>query len=326
MEQVTQAAYRAAREAAVWAPAPDLAAFSVRGPDRESFLHGLLSSDVRALAAGEGQPSCLLTPKGRVVADLCLYRRAEDYLGVCPAAAVPGALRILAHMSGLSESRVEDLSPRTRLLRIAGPRAGAALGELCPAAAAGPALFCRAAGAAAGPAWLLGHPGLGPGGRLLLLEGSRESAFGAELLRLGVALADARTIETLRVEAGVPRAGVDYDADAFPQELNLGEALSFDKGCYLGQETIAHIQNRGHLNRRLAGVRLGGEAAPGDALLAGAESVGRLTSVVFSPRLGSPLGLGFVRPAHAAPGARLAAATRAGEVPAEVVALPLEGR
>jgi folate-binding protein YgfZ len=133
---------------------------------------------------------------------------------------------------------------------------------------------------------------------------------------------DLAAFESLRIEAGTPLFGVDFDESNLPQEVGRdGAAISFTKGCYLGQETVARIDALGHVNQRLVGVRFSGAEVPatGTELLRDGAKVGRVTSAAFSPRLGAPLSIAMVRREANAAGTRLDSAV--GEC--EVVALPL---
>ncbi len=112
----------------------------------------------------------------------------------------------------------------------------------------------------------------------------------------------------LRIEAGVPKWGVDMDENTIPNEAGLeARAISYDKGCYIGQETIARIKTYGHVNRRLVQIVIAGESVPvrGDKLFAEEREVGQVTSAVRSLRLGKPLALGYVRREFATAGAKL---------------------
>ena len=141
------------------------------------------------------------------------------------------------------------------------------------------------------------------------------------LLGAGAAEVGEEAAEVARVEAGRPRYGVDLDATVIPQEAGLNErAVSFTKGCYVGQETVARLHYRGKPNRHLRGLRLSAPVPAGTPLRLGDREVGRLTSSVVSARLG-PIGLALVR-REAEPGATLAAGD--GGATAEVVALPFE--
>lgn len=133
-----------------------------------------------------------------------------------------------------------------------------------------------------------------------------------------VATIDAEEMEARRIEAGVPRWGVDMDENTIPNEAGLEKrAISYDKGCYIGQETIARIKTYGHVNRQLVQVGLGADVVParGERIFAGEHEAGRVTSAVRSQRLGKPLVLGYVRRELARTGTKL----RIGETNAEVI-------
>ena len=118
----------------------------------------------------------------------------------------------------------------------------------------------------------------------------------------------AEALEVLRIEAAVPKWGVDMDESTIPNEAGLeARAINYDKGCYIGQETIARIKTYGHVNRRLVQMVIGGESVParGDTILAEGREVGQVTSAVRSSRLGKPLALGYVRREFATAGAKL---------------------
>ena len=133
----------------------------------------------------------------------------------------------------------------------------------------------------------------------------------------------ATAVESARLEAGVPLFGHDITADNLPQEVARdARAISFTKGCYLGQETVARIDALGHVNRLLVGLKFAGQAAPptGTVLLAGQQDVGHVTSAAWSPRLAAPLALAYVRRSHAKKGSTLSSAAGA----AEVIELPVK--
>ena len=151
----------------------------------------------------------------------------------------------------------------------------------------------------------------------LLCDSARTAELHAALAAAGAVPVREGAAEVLRVERGIPRYGVDLDDSVIPQEAGLNErAISFTKGCYVGQETVARLYYRGKPNRHLRGLRLSEEAAPGTGLLMGDRELGALTSVAVSPRQGV-IGLALVR-REAAPGDVLAA----GAAQAEVVELP----
>ncbi len=280
------------------------------GPDRRVFLNGLLTSDVLALKAGESQEACVLTPKGRLVARLALCDRGEDMLALCRPESLGALKAALGKSIMLSETTMTDAGESLRCLFAAGPGAASALRD--------------AVGRRPSATRVFDYPFLGAGGKAVLAEPKAFDELAAALKARGVAWMSPETLETLRVEAGEPVVGVDLDAEAYPLEAGLERALSFTKGCYLGQETTARMKNLGRPNRALAGLKLERRVRPGATALSGTEPVGRLTSVVDSPRLGVPLGLALLRAESAAPGTRLEVDDGGLKVPAVVIKLPLK--
>jgi folate-binding protein YgfZ len=290
----------------------------VTGPDAADYLQGQVTNDVLALGAGEGCYAALLDPKAHIVADMRILCGGPDELWLDTE---PQSLEaVLAHLRMYKIGRKVEISDRTAERAI--------LSILGPAAAM---LAARAVGAEA-PAqehrWHGGRVGDTPVrvaatalGADVLAPAETVDGVRAALLEAGAQEVGEEVFEVLRVEQGIPRHGVDMTQDNLPGEAGIVDrAVSFTKGCYVGQEPVARMYHRGRPNRHLRGLRLAGSAAPGDALLDGEREVGRLTSVVTSPRLG-PLGLALVR-REVEPGARLTA--RAGGTEATVAELPFD--
>ncbi|HMA82494.1 MAG TPA: glycine cleavage T C-terminal barrel domain-containing protein, partial [Candidatus Binatia bacterium] len=139
-----------------------------------------------------------------------------------------------------------------------------------------------------------------------------------------VAWIGAEAENILRVEAGTPRYGIDFNEDNLLLEVGLDSAVSFSKGCYLGQEVVERIRSRGHVNRKLCGLWLDGETAvaAGDKITVERKENGVVTSSVVSPRLGRPLALGYVGKEHWAPGTELSVEGKEMRRRATVTALP----
>lgn len=279
MRTVPESGYRAARASSARTEV-GLGALSLSGPDRRKFLHGLVTADILALEPGGWTPAYLLTPKGRLVTELAVYDRGQDLLLLVRG---PASRRLLEAALGksiiLSESKLEPLDGRATL--CAGPAADERWRDVTGCAEAGAGGWvCRSR--FWGPCWLVF------GGGEAAATPVHPSVF-----------------EALRVEAGVAAEG-DLDEETFP--LELGEAgISFEKGCYLGQETTAKMKHLGHANRRLSRLRLEGPVEDGAELTVDGQRVGRATSVVDVPGKGV-LALALLRLAAASPGTRLVAA------------------
>jgi folate-binding protein YgfZ len=286
--------------------------FVVSGPDAAEYLQGQLTNDVEALGAGEGQRAALLDRKGHVQADMRVLRPGEEpeFLIETEPEGIAAAARHLGMYKIGREVEVEDVSGERVVLSLIGPRAAEVAGapplpeNNCEAIAVA-GVDCLAVGTAAGI-------------DLIGASGERER-LRAALLEAGAAEVGAEAAEILRIEAGTPRFGAEIGTETMPAEAGIVEqAVSFTKGCYIGQETVARLHYKGRPNRHLRGLRLSGAAEPGAALRLGEKEVGRLGSAAVSPALG-PIGLAIVR-REAEPGAELAVGEDG--VTAQVVALP----
>ncbi len=317
-------AYEAAQSGVGFARRTWRSVVDVGGEDHKKFLQGLLSNEVASLTTGAGCRALLLDVKGHVVADFDVFA-ATDSLVVsaeadCLEAAIPTLRRyVLASAVTFEDQGVKVvgvLGPAAeKLLRDAGievpqPQAGAhIMGTIDGTDVRVTRAFSSSAG-------LELHV---PAERFENVWKILEDAAGEASAEL-----DAATSEVLRVEAGEPRYGTEITGEEFPQEIGLDEAISYDKGCFLGQETVARIHYRGHVNRLLRGLKLDGRAATGAELAHDGKRAGRITSVVDSPRFGA-IGLGYVRREHADGGAALDVVQDGGAVgSATVVALPFD--
>jgi folate-binding protein YgfZ len=263
----------------------------VEGPDAAGFLQGLLTNDVAALADGEGCPALMLDAKGHVLAEARVHRDGPDSFTVLADAAHGDDLAELLERYHFSED-----------LEIIGPEP---VGTVVLAGVAAPG-----AGVAV--------PGPVPGTVEIVADDPA-----AAIAAAGAREAPPEALEMARIAAGVARVGVDTAETTLVQEAALEErTVSFDKGCYLGQETVARLQFRGRANRRLRGLRLPDPApSAGAALHAGGREVGRLTSVAVTPDLGA-IGLAIVR-REVEDGAEVV--IEGADAPARVVALPFGG-
>jgi len=285
----------------------------VSGPDAAEYLQGQLTNDVEALEVGDGQYAALLDRKGHMQADMRILRRAAEEIWIdTEAEALAAALRHLSMYSIGREVGVEDVTATKTILSLIGPRA------------------VEIAGTAALPEHACEETGVG--GVACLAAGTRDGvdliAAAVEAPRLREALREAGAVavgseaaEILRIEAGVPRFGAEMTTETMPAEAGIVEdAVSFTKGCYIGQETVARLHYKGRPNRHLRGLRLSAPVAGGAPLRLGEKEVGRVGGACVSPAFG-PIALAILR-REAEPGVDLAVGEGEDGVTARVVDLP----
>jgi folate-binding protein YgfZ len=238
----------------------------VEGPDAGRFLQGVLTNDVLRLGSGESAYALLLTNRGRVRGDMRVVRDGEEaFTLVLDGRQAPTLAHALEEMH--FAEHLDLIGPEPFELLTVG-------GRVPPPSGIGD----------------LTLPGLVPMTTDVVAADAR-----AALAALGLPEAPLEALEALRVEAGVPCFGRDLTEASLVQEAGLERvAVSFDKGCYLGQETVARTQYRGHVNRVLRGLLLPTPAAVGAVVRAGGREVGRLSSVAVSPARG-PIALATLR-------------------------------
>ncbi len=305
------AQYRQLREECGLLDRSDRGVLLVSGPDAAEYLQGQLTSDVEALEAGDGQYAALLDRKGHMQADMRVLRPGAEEIWVdTEAVALPAVLRHLTMYSIGRDVEVGDRSEERTILSLIGPRsveiAGTApLPENACEATAVAGVECLAAGTRDGV-------------DLIVAVADVERLRGA-LLEGGAIEVSPEAVEIIRIESGVPRFGAEMGIETMPAEAGIVErAVSFTKGCYIGQETVARLHYKGRPNRHLRGLRLSAAAAPGAALRLGEKEVGKLGGSAVSPTLG-PIGLAILR-REAEPGSELAVGEDG--VTARVIDLP----
>jgi folate-binding protein YgfZ len=260
--------------------------FVVRGGEAGDFLQGQVSNDVESLAPGEGCYATVLNHKGKLRTDLRVLRGADFYWLDTEAIGHAVVRHMLVTYSLGRDVQWEDLTEDHAILSLIGPAADGLAGH---SPAPGEHSFVDTG------AGLVARTDLGLD---LLCSTARAEEWRAEL---GVEPVSEEVAECLRIESGRPRLGVDMDAETIPQEAGINErAVDFEKGCYVGQETVARLHYKGKPNRHLRGLRLSEPAERGAEILLGEKVVGRVGSACVSPRLG-PIALALVR-REAAPG------------------------
>ncbi|HZC13299.1 MAG TPA: glycine cleavage T C-terminal barrel domain-containing protein [Thermoleophilaceae bacterium] len=274
----------------------DRAKFLVRGSEAADFLQGQVSNDVEALAPGTGCYATLLTTKGKLRTDLRILRK-DDSFWLDTEAIGHAVLRHMLETYSLGRDvSFEDVTGSRALVSLIGPAAREALDAQPPELE---------------HAFVEGEHGLYVSTHLGV------DVIGDPGLELGVEAVSEETAECIRIESGRPRLGFDMDAETMPQEAGINErAVSFTKGCYVGQETVARLHYKGKPNRHLRGLRLSEPVERGTEILLGEKVVGRVASTCVSPRFG-PIALTVLR-REAEPGDEVSV----NGATAEVVGLP----
>jgi folate-binding protein YgfZ len=295
----------------------------VVGDDRVSFLHGMCSNDIKGAKPGAVVPAMFLTEHAHLIAD-CFMWVADDGILIDADAALWGRAR--EHLERLlvaDDVEFED-DPALAVLDIEGPRAAdavrAAMGDE-PAAAA-EWRFVRA-----GRLMVANLPRLGgPAFSMIGPRAELDSAIG-RILASDAAFrrVDAAALDTIRIEHGSALAGVDTGERTIALEARMERAISFSKGCYVGQETIERATARGALKRRLMGLRFDASRTPvrAAAVMLVDKEVGRVSSLANSPRRGG-IALAILHHSAWAPGTRVTIADPAGAIDASVEELPLK--
>jgi tRNA-modifying protein YgfZ len=305
------AQYRQLREECGLVDRSERGKLLVSGPDAAEYLQGQLTNDVEALEPGDGQYAALLDRKGHMQADMRVLRPAAEEIWVdTEQVALPAARRHLEMYSIGRDVKVADVSAERAILSLIGPR-----GVEIAGTAALPENACELSAVAGVECLVAGTRG----GIDLIVAADEAERLRDALAAAGAVAVSSDAAEILRVEAGTPRFGAEMGTATMPAEAGIVEdAVSFTKGCYIGQETVARLHYKGRPNRHLRGLRLSAPAAPGAALRLGEKEVGQLGGSVVSPAFG-PIGLAILR-REAEPGTELAVGEDG--VTAEVVDLP----
>lgn len=298
--------YRALREGCGLADLSWAGRLEILGADRLRFLNAYVTCDVKSLAPGDGAYGFFTNPKGGILSDAVVLAH-EDRLwlqvGEGQEEAVASHLRKYILADRVEVRGLADMTP----LCLVGPRATEALGhaegtELPPpgdwrhrrSMVHGTEVELQRAGRMGAEAWAL------------WVSASIAGPLSEQLLEVpGVEPVGSEALEVLRVEAGIPRFGSDFGPDNFPQETGAEEAVSYTKGCYLGQEVVARIHYRGGVQKTLRGLVFEAAPAPGTPLLFEGREVGTVATVVDSMALGRPAGLAILHRRGAEPGTRL---------------------
>ncbi|HTQ06244.1 MAG TPA: glycine cleavage T C-terminal barrel domain-containing protein [Polyangiaceae bacterium] len=302
---MTDAASHAARQGALLVREPDRRVLAVTGPDRATWLNGVVTCDVSTVGPRQAAFGLLLSKVGKIHTDFYVLSSPEALLLACAPGTFDLTLTELERMLVMEDAELGRPPGELVCWFLHGPR-GAELAQTV-----------ERAGVVSGALDLSGL-----GGAVLLVPATEADAAAGELVRQGAVLADPEAWQTLRVERGIGIFGIDYGAADNPHEAGLDRrAVSWNKGCYLGQEVVFMQDARGKLKRRLVELGVEGPApAAGTAVLTpGGEAVGEVTSSARSSVAPGSLALARVKAPHFEPGARLVVGAASATVRSEPV-------
>jgi folate-binding protein YgfZ len=281
----------------------------VTGADRVKYLHSILTNDILALAPGQGCYAALLDVKGHLQADMRLFALDDAVLidldPMLTASIVPALKRYIV----IYKVKLEELSHDVLHLAMWGPKSGDWLAALFGRTLPLPPDYHLVTWEWQGtPIQVIHLSETGEEGAHLLVPSAIGAAFWTALLEcgrpIGAVPVGALAMESLRIEAGLPRFGAELDATRFPAEAGIEQAVSYTKGCYLGQETTMRIKTQGSVNRKLVGLLLDAPRLPetGSPLFADGQKVGVVTSALDSPTLKRKIALGYAQKGFFTPG------------------------
>lgn len=273
------------------------------GDKAREVLAGLVTNDVLALPAGAGAYAAALTAKGKIIADVRVFARTDDVLVDVPPRAFAGWSEMLRKYVNPRLVKFRDVSADIAQVGVYGidsVRIVSEVLELPPEQLAGMLPFANLVASVDGMEFTVARvPDVGLDAFEIFVGASQRDAMRTRLALAGGRCGGVDALEIARVEAGRPEWGIDMDESTIPQEANMDElhAISYTKGCYTGQETVARVHFRGHVNRHIRGIRHASETpVPAGAVVEDAtgKAVGEIRSSVTSPRLGG-LALAMLR-------------------------------
>lgn len=322
--------YRQLREAAVCAETSSRGLIAVSGKDRADYLQGLLTNDIKALQAGSGCYAAWLSPQGRMTADMHVLESGDMMLLDVPAGLVASLLARFDQLIFSEDVALADLSAELTPIGVHGPAAAHLLERVLglePGLATWPVYRHVRAAHGDAPVVVVRMDQLGVPGFTVYVAAQAAAGLREALAGAGATTVEAQAVTAARIEAGYPVFGAELTEDIIPLEAGVeARAISFSKGCYVGQEVIIRVLHRGHgrVVRKLVGLTVAGDgpAAPGAVVRAAGRDIGFVTSAAVSPVRGA-IALAYVHRDFLEPGTAVEVADDGVVRLATVVALPM---
>ncbi len=303
----------------------------VTGKDRVSFLHNVFSNDIKSLGLGTGCYATLLDAQGRILVDTTVYAFANSFLLETESGLEKKIIQSLEKLHVNEDVRLKDVTQDWILISLQGPKAEALVGALIHGPVMVSGEFHHTNFTLLGiPATLIHRSITGEKGFHLLIPKEKGEPLVKRIVEMGklygLSPVGFGAYEILRIEAGIPRYGIDMDEKVMLPETGLETvAASETKGCYPGQEVVARIKTYGGLNRKLSGLSfdtLKGLPRPGDRVLNGKEEIGFVTSACHSPTLGKGVALAYLKKGQFEPGRQVSISVSPQPISAQVTPLP----
>jgi aminomethyltransferase len=322
-----QAEYRALRESVGLIDKNYRAYLSFTGPDRTRYLNAILTNDIKSLQENHGNVSLFLNPQGHIQAEIETHARREELFCISFATIRERLVPALDKYIIMDDVTLTDRTPEYGTLAVEGPMAAGVVERLTGARLGEMGEFESHDVSVSGMACRLVRrtPGSDPSGELLLAREHLQPVWtilqGAVETQ-GWRAVGYKALNSMRLEQGIPWYGYDFGEKQIPHEAGLENShISYTKGCYTGQEIVERVRSRGQVNRVRVSLRFGGSERPAanTPLLSEGKEIGYLTRTGFSPALGAPIGMGYVRREASAPGT----AVQCGDTQASVIATPV---
>lgn len=298
----------------------------VAGSEAVMFLNGLITNDMKTLAPHSWMPAVFPNVQGRMLAAVRILNRGDEFLLDTEAATREKVLQMLNRFTLAGDFRVTDISVHTAMLSLQGPKAGEALrvvfGDEAARVEKQKVIETRRDDT---EITIIRATHTAEDGFDLFINAADDARLREAFMSTGAEPVSDAAAEALRIEAGLPRYGLDMDESTIVTETNLDDAVSFTKGCYLGQEIIVRIKHRGHVAKKLTGITFSEyvEVESGAKILsADDKEIGRITSSAYSPKLARTIAFGYVKYDYLAAGTEVNVQSNATRFAGRVAELP----